>query len=47
MRLYDFKTGWEVEEKDIELYLMNEWLWRSKERRNRQVSPFSYNDLCD
>lgn len=44
---YDFRTGWKIEEKDLELYILNEWLWRSQERRRLKTSPFAYNDLVD
>lgn len=45
MRLYDFKTGWEIREKDIDLFLINEWLWRSQERSRKKATPFALNDL--
>ena len=47
MKLYDFKERCEVREEDIELYLVNYWLWRSRDKKRRETvnSPFALNDL--
>lgn len=41
MKLYDFKTKWEVLETEILLYFYNWHLWKKNELRRRKQSPFS------